>query len=124
MHVTFQAALVFDLAAVFIHEASHGAAARWLGYRTKPFAGLRPPRIGLRVKGPVQPAADALIALAGPIGNLVAAFLLLAVEQRQAAFVFALLGVVSLLPWPSRNDGAHALAAARRHRDTTLPPHG
>ena len=64
----------------------------------------------------MPPAADALIALAGPAGNLLAALLLLAVQQRSAALVVGLLGVLSLLPWPARNDGARALSAARRHR--------
>ena len=114
--MTVGSALAFDIAAVLIHEASHGAAARWLGYRPQPFTGLRPPRIGVRIAGKVPPAADALIALAGPSGNLLAALLLLAVQQRSAALVVGLLGVLSLLPWPARNDGARALAAARRHR--------
>ena len=72
-------------------------------------------------RGAVHPAADALIALAGPAGNLVAALLLVSAQQRTAALVFALLGVVSLLPWPARNDGAHALAAVRQHRIGTPP---
>jgi hypothetical protein len=115
------AAIAFDIAAVLIHEASHGAAARWLGYEPQPFIGLRPPRIGVRIQGPVQPAADALIALAGPCGNLAAALLMLAVQQREAALLFGLLGVASLLPWPARNDGARALAAARQHRERAKP---
>jgi hypothetical protein len=114
--ISFGAALVLDLAAVLVHEASHAAAARWLGYRPHPFVGLRPPRIGVKIEGAVHPAADALIALAGPAGNLAAALLLVSVQQRTAALVFALLGVASLLPWPARNDGAHALAAVRQHR--------
>jgi hypothetical protein len=108
--------LAVDIAAVLIHEAAHGAAARWLGYDAQPFVGLRPLRVGVRIKGPIQPAADALIALAGPVGNLAAALLLVALQQREAALIFGLFGVASLLPWPTRNDGAHALAAARRHR--------
>jgi hypothetical protein len=60
----------------------------------------------------------AVIALAGPSGNLVLALLLLAVQQRSAALVVGLLGVLSSLPWPAGNDGARALAAARRHRAT------
>jgi len=72
----------------------------------------------VRIEGPVQPAADALIALAGPCGNLAAALLMFTVQQQEAALLFGLLGVASLLPWPARNDGARALAAARRHRST------
>ena len=116
--MTLGAALAFDIAAVLIHEASHGAAARWLGYEPQPFIGLWPPRLGVRIEGPVQPAADALIALAGPCGNLAAALLMFTVQQQEAALLFGLLGVASLLPWPARNDGARALAAARRHRST------
>jgi hypothetical protein len=118
--MTFGALLALDIAAVLIHEASHGAAARWLGYEPQLFVGLRPPRVGVRIRGPVQPAADALIALAGPCGNLAAAFLMLAVQQGEAALLFGLLGAASLLPWPARNDGARALAAARRHRRTLV----
>jgi hypothetical protein len=108
--------MAFEVAAVLIHEASHGAAARWLGYEPELFAGRRPPRIGVRIRGPVPPAADALIALAGPVGNLAAALLLAGIQQREAALIFGLFGFASLLPWPTRNDGAHALAAVRRHR--------
>jgi hypothetical protein len=114
--MTLGALLAFDIAAVLIHEASHGAAARWLGYEAQPFVAFRPPRIGVRIEGPVQPAADALIALAGPCGNLATALLMLAVHQGEAALLFGLLGAASLLPWPARNDGARAVAAARLHR--------
>ena len=41
--------------------------------------------------------------------------------EREAALMVGLLGVLSLVPWPARNDGARALAAARRHRATAKP---
>ena len=46
----------------------------------------------------------------------VSSFVRSRVRITAAALVVGLLGVLSLLPWPARNDGARALAAARRHR--------
>ena len=98
--------------AVVIHEAAHVAIAQTHGVKVK--------RVGISWRGPFivrehgEPLADAQIALAGPLANL-----LLALACWHLAPLFAqvnvILGGYNLLPFV-RNDGRHAWDAIRRMR--------
>jgi Zn-dependent protease len=99
---------------VIIHEAAHVAIAWTHGIKIK--------RVGISRRGPFivreqgEPTADAKIAIAGPLANL-----LLALACWHLAPLFAqinlILGGYNLLPFIPRNDGRHAWDAVRRMRN-------
>jgi Zn-dependent protease len=105
---------IASVLAVIIHETAHVAVARTLGIKIK--------RVGISWRGPFivrehgEPTADATIAIAGPVANL-----LLALACWHVAPLFAqvnlVLGGYNLLPFIPRNDGRHAWNALRRIRN-------
>jgi Zn-dependent protease len=105
---------IASVAAVIIHEAAHVAIAWTHGVQIK--------RVGISWRGPFivreqgEPTADAKIAIAGPLANL-----LLALACWHLAPLFAqinlILGGYNLLPFIPRNDGRHAWDAVRRMRN-------
>lgn len=100
------------LLAVLLHELAHIAVARIFGLRVKRFGlSLVGPYI-VRESGPAR--ANACVALAGPLLNVVLAlacwhFLPLFAE------INAILGAYNLLPFIPRTDGRHAWNALRAH---------
>ena len=105
---------IASVVAVIIHEAAHVAIAWTHGVKIK--------RVGISWRGPFivreqgEPTADAKIAIAGPLANL-----LLALACWHLAPLFAqinlILGGYNLLPFIPRNDGRHAWDAVRRMRN-------
>jgi len=97
-----------------IPEAAHAAIAWMHGVKIK--------RLGVSWRGPFivreqgEPTADARIAIAGPLANL-----LLGLACWHLAPLFAqvnlILGGYNLLPFIPRNDGRHAWDAVRRMRN-------
>jgi Zn-dependent protease len=105
---------IASVLAIIIHETAHVAIARTLRVKIK--------RIGISWRGPFivreqgEPTADATIAIAGPLANL-----LLALACWHLTPLFAqvnlVLGGYNLLPFIPRNDGRHAWDALRRMRN-------
>jgi len=95
---------------VVAHESGHWTAGRLFGldarfgYRLLPF-----PYLVVRMPA-TSPGRTALIAAAGPIVNLAAAWPLWAIGQPVAAVVSFVVGAVSLAPVGAQ-DGAHILHA-------------
>jgi Zn-dependent protease len=109
---------IASVLAVIIHEAAHMAIAWTHGVKIK--------RVGISWRGPFivreqgVPAADAKIAIAGPLANL-----LLALAFWKFLPLFAhinlILGGYNLLPFLPRNDGRHAWDALCRMRNARRP---
>ena len=100
-------------AAVLLHEGGHLLAFRLLG---EPCPRLAPVTAGLTLlpRRPLSYRHEAIIALAGPFPNLLAAVALPLACRSPAALIFAvvqlLVGLTNLLPI-GRSDGARALSA-------------
>jgi len=101
--ISFLASAIF---AIVLHELSHIAIASALGVKVK--------RVGLSWRGPYvvrecgSPAQNVAISLAGPVANIVTAFLCLLVGQGVNLCLASLvLGAFNLLPVPS-SDGLRA----------------
>jgi Zn-dependent protease len=97
-----------------IHEAAHVAIAWMHGVKIK--------RVGISWRGPFivreqgELTADARIAIAGPVANLLQGF---ACWHQAPLFaqINLILGGYNLLPFIPRNDGRHAWDAVRRMRN-------
>ena len=106
-----------SLIALIVHEAAHLVAARMLGVRVK--------RVGITWRGPYvvrepgEPVENACIALAGPVLNLLLAFVF-----WDAAPAFArvnlILGASNLIPIKGA-DGWRVLQAVRESRRSKAP---
>lgn len=101
------------LAAILLHETAHLLVAAPLGVRIK--------RVGISWKGPYivreqgLPLANLLIALAGPLLNLILA-LAYWYTAREFAIINLVLGASNLLPFVPGGDGQHAMDALRKLR--------
>jgi Zn-dependent protease len=104
-------AAVLFLSALLIHEAGHAIACLACGVEIKRLLVSRR-GIGI-VRAPSGPAASAVIAIAGPLANLLAATAL----QHDFAFVSLVNAALQLLPL-ANSDGTHFVTALRHLRAT------